>query len=287
MDSGGWFDLLFTRGAPAGTLWAWGNGAHLVYLALAVVAVVVSVRALTKVPVAKQDRVIKWLAWSVFSIWIVPPALMCVFDTGERWIDHLPLHLCTSASILIPIGLLRRNQVLLNFGFGLGIPGAAAAIIFPGEMFRYLSSYSVHYFLHNIGHILPIVACLAPIAMGWWRPSWRYYPATLGVGVVLMAIAYPVNKWTGSNYFFVNWPERGTILETFGTMFGPSMYLPVLVVIAAVVIAAMFGIWSLVAALAKLRRSGRSSGRSSGPRARPRQTLIGATRQASPGPAAP
>ncbi|MDR1394089.1 MAG: YwaF family protein [Bifidobacteriaceae bacterium] len=246
-----WFDLLFTRDAPPNTLWVWGNATHLFYLTLSVVVITTSVWALTKVPPEKQDRVIKWLAWSVFSIWIVPPALMCVFDTGERWIDHLPLHLCTSASVLIPIGLLRRNQVLLNFGFGLGIPGALAAIIFPGEMFRYLSSYSVHYFLHNIGHMLPVVACLAPIAMGWWRPNWRYYPATLGVGVALMAIAYPVNKITGSNYFFVNWPERGTLLETLSDLFGRAMYLPVLVVLAAAVIAAMFGIWSVVAALTR------------------------------------
>ncbi|MDR2566055.1 MAG: YwaF family protein [Bifidobacteriaceae bacterium] len=254
MDSGGWFDLLFTRDAPPRTLWVWGNTAHLVYLALGLVVIVVAVRALAKVPPEKQDRVVKWLAWSVFSIWIVPPALMCVTYTGERWIDHLPLHLCTSAAILIPIGLLKRNQLLLNFGFGLALPAAVAALVFPGEMFRYLSSYSVHYFLHNVGHVLPVVACLAPIAMGWWRPSWRYYPATVGLGVALMAIAYPVNKLTNSNYFFVNWPERGTILEFFGSVLGRQMYLPVLVAVAAAVIAAMFGIWSAVAWAGRARQ---------------------------------
>jgi hypothetical integral membrane protein (TIGR02206 family) len=262
MDQGGWFDLLFTRRAPAETLWVWGDTAHVVYLIVALISIVVSVWALTKVPPDKQDRVIKWLAWSVFSVWIVPPFLMCVTDTGELWINHLPLHLCTSASILIPIGLLKRNQVLLNFGFGLGIPGAAAAIIFPGEMFRYLSFCSVHYFLHNIGHILPIVACLAPIAMGWWRPSWRYYPATVGVGVALMAVAYPVNKLLKvSNYFFVNWPERGTLLESFGNWFGLTWYVPVLMVVAAAVMAAMFGIWSAIVFATRLTgRSNQSSG---------------------------
>ncbi|MDR2453966.1 MAG: YwaF family protein [Bifidobacteriaceae bacterium] len=258
MDFGDWYDLLFTRRAPAATLWVWGDPAHLVYLALTLASIPLAVWALTRVPAAKQDLVVKWLAWGVFSIWIVPPALMCLTDTGERWIDHLPLHLCTSASILLPIGLLWRNQVLLNFGFGLGLPAALAAIIFPGEMFRYLSFYSVHYFLHNAGHILPVVAALAPIAMGWWRPSWRYYPATIGVGAALMAIAYPVNKWLGSNYFFVNWPERGTLLETLGSIFGRAMYLPVLFAAASAVIAAMFGIWSAVSAVQKARRRRRA-----------------------------
>ncbi|MDR1118140.1 MAG: YwaF family protein [Bifidobacteriaceae bacterium] len=255
MAGANWFDVLFTRQIPDSLRWVWGDAAHVFYLALTAVAVVVSVWALTRVPPAKQDRVIKWLAWSVFSVWIVPPALMCLTDTGELWINHLPIHLCTSASILLPIGLLRRNQVLLNFGFGLGLPGALAAIVFPGEMFQYLSFYSVHYFLHNVGHILPIVACLAPIAMGWWRPSWRYYGATVGVGVALMAVAYPVNKLLRtSNYFFVNWPERGTLLEVFGNLFGLSWYVPVLMVAAAAVIAAMFGIWSAVAWGMGLRR---------------------------------
>jgi hypothetical integral membrane protein (TIGR02206 family) len=254
MDGTGWFDWLFTRQIPKDAGWVWGNGPHLFYLVLTVVTVSVSLWALTKTPPARQQLVTRWLAWSVFSIWIVPPALMCLTDTGELWINHLPLHLCTSASILIPIGLLKRNEVLLNFGFGLGLPGALAAIIFPGEMFRYLSSYSVHYFLHNVGHILPIVACLAPIAMGWWRPSWRYYPATLAVGVALMGIAYPVNKIIGSsNYFFVNWPERGTLLETLGDLFGRSLYVPVVMVLAAIVIAVMFGVWSAVAALLAVR----------------------------------
>ncbi|MDR2379307.1 MAG: YwaF family protein [Bifidobacteriaceae bacterium] len=249
MDPGGWFDLFFTRQAPPATLWVWGSPAHLVYLVVDLALAVLGVKAVAKTPLDKQDRVIKWLAWSVFSIWIVPPLLMCVFDTGERWIDHLPLHLCTAASILIPIALLRRNQVLLNFGFGLCLPAAVAALVFPGEMFQHLSSYSIHFFLHNIGHVLPVVACLAPIAMGWWRPSWRYYPATVSVGAGLMAIAYPVNKITGSNYFFVNWPERGTLLEAFADLFGRAWYLPVLLAAASLVIAAMFGIWSVLAAL--------------------------------------
>ncbi|MDR2380895.1 MAG: YwaF family protein [Bifidobacteriaceae bacterium] len=257
MEQGDWFDLLFTRDAPPETLWQWGDPAHIVYLVVTVVAVVVSVRALCHVPEDKQRRVTQWLAWSVFSIWIIPPFLMCIFDTGEQWKDHLPLHLCTSASILLPIGLLTRNKPLLNFGFSLGLPAALAAIIFPGEMFQHLSAYSVHYFLHNIGHILPIVASLAPIAMGWWQPSWRYYPFSVGLGLVLMGIAYPVNKLIGSNYFFVNWPEPGTALEFFGSVLGRPMYLPVLAVVAALVMAAMFGIWSAVSWGMRLRQRNR------------------------------
>jgi uncharacterized membrane protein YwaF len=249
MDWQSWYNLLFARTADPDTLWVWWNTAHVVYLVVDTALIVGGVWAIAKAPQRQHQTIITWLAWGVFSVWIVPPALMCLTYTGERWIDHLPLHLCTSAAILIPVALIWRNLVLLNFGYGLALPAAVAALVFPGEMFRHLSSYSVHYFLHNIGHVLPVVACLAPIVMGWWRPQWRYYLPTVGVGVALMALAYPINKLTDSNYFFVNWPERGTILEAFGSVLGRGMYVPVLVVVAAAVIAAMFGIWSAVIAV--------------------------------------
>jgi uncharacterized membrane protein YwaF len=248
------FAILFTRDAPANQLWVWGNTVHLVYMVLALAAIVLTLRYLRTLPPERQTHALRVLALLVFLVWIVPPALMCLTDTGERWIDHLPLHLCTSASILIPIGLVRMSPTLLNFGFGLALPAALAAIIFPGEMFRRLSSFGVHYFLHNVAHVLPVIACLAPIVMGLWQPQWRYYLRTVGIGVGLMAIAYPVNKVTHSNYFFVNWPERGTILEAFGNLFGITWYVAVLAAVAALVIAAMFGIWSAVSAVSRPSR---------------------------------
>ncbi|MDR1152165.1 MAG: YwaF family protein [Bifidobacteriaceae bacterium] len=248
------FDILFTRDAPAGQLWVWGNAAHLVYMAVGLAVIVLALRYLRALPAEHQTMALRVLAVAVFLVWIVPPALMCVTDTGERWIDHLPLHLCTSAAILIPIGLLRMSPLLLNYGFALALPAAVAAIVFPGEMFRRLSSFGVHYFLHNVAHVIPVIACLAPIVMGLWRPRWRYFLPTVGIGLALMAVAYPVNKVTGSNYFFVNWAERGTILEAFANLFGNTWYVAVLAVVATGVIAAMFGVWSGINALTTRRR---------------------------------
>ncbi|MDR1293534.1 MAG: YwaF family protein [Bifidobacteriaceae bacterium] len=247
------FNILFTRDAPTSQLWVWGNAAHLAYMVVALAVIVLMLRHLRHLPAERQTPALRVLALLVFLVWIVPPALMCLTDTGERWIDHLPLHLCTSAAIIIPIALLRMSPVLLNFGFALALPAAVAAIVFPGEMFRRLSSFGVHYFLHNVAHILPVIACLAPIVMGLWRPRWRYFLPTVGIGLALMAVAYPVNKVTGSNYFFVNWAERGTILEAFASLFGNTWYVAVLAVVATGVIAAMFGLWSAIVAVSARR----------------------------------
>lgn len=245
------FHILFTQQVPASTLWTPWDRMQLIYLALGVISITWILRWMTHVPAEKKKRVVAIIAAVVFSMWIIPPVLQCITDTGERWIDHLPLHLCSSACIIIPIGLLTRNKPLMNYAYGLCLPGALAAVIFPGELYRRLSTYSFHFFLFNFSHMCIIVACLAPIALGFFRPQWRYYLAAGGIGIGLMAIAYPINKVLGSNYFFVNWPEVGTILELFGSIAGRSMYIPVLITVAGIVIALMFGIWTAVAKVRK------------------------------------
>jgi hypothetical integral membrane protein (TIGR02206 family) len=247
----GLFDILFTQRAPASTLWTPWDAMQIAYLVLGVIATVLALRWMTHVPPERQQRLAIILGALAFSTDIIPIGLQCITDTGERWIDHLPLHLCSSACILIPIGLVTRNKWLLNYAYGLCLPGALAALIFPGEVYGRLSAYSVHFFLYMFSHVLIIITCLAPIAFGYFRPQWRYYLSSVGIGAALMGIAYPVNKLLGSNYFFVNWPEKGTILESFANVAGRSMYIPVLVAVAAIVIAITFAIWSAIAAIAK------------------------------------
>jgi uncharacterized membrane protein YwaF len=246
------FDILLTQNLPVYQRWVWGDTAHWLYLAVGLAVIVGVLIWLRRLPEPTANRAIVWLAVANFLVWIVPPALQCVTDTGERWIDHLPLHLCTSSAVIIPIALMTRAPLLLNYCYGLAMPGAVAALLFPGEVFRRLSDLSIHYFFHNVGHWLPIIAAIAPIVLGWWHPSWRYFPSTFGIGLAIGTIAYGANKLIGSNYFFVNWPERGTILEGFADLFGPAWYLPVLGAIGALVIAAMFGLWSLIGQLARL-----------------------------------
>ncbi|MDR0849313.1 MAG: YwaF family protein [Propionibacteriaceae bacterium] len=247
----GIFNILFTQQVPESTLWTPWDPMQWVYLVLGILGIVLVLRWMTHVAPEKQSRVVAFVAAVVFSMWIIPPVLQCITDTGERWIDHIPLHLCSSACILIPIGLLARNKPLMNYAYGLCLAGAVAAVVFPGELYRRLSTYSFHFFLFNFSHMCIIVACLAPIALGFFRPQWRYYLSSVGIGIALMGIAYPINKVLGSNYFFVNWPEKGTILESFANIAGRAMYIPVLIVVAGIVIALLFAIWTVITRVRK------------------------------------
>jgi hypothetical integral membrane protein (TIGR02206 family) len=240
------FDLLFTRRVDPVWRWRAGDAAHWIYIGLSLVAVVWSLRRLRRLPSERQRRAVHWLAGLAFSMWIIPPVVLCLTDTGERWIEHLPLHLCSSACIIIPIGLLTRRPVILNYVYGLCFPGAVMAIVTPGSMYRQLSYLGFHYWLYNLSHVILIVAGLAPIAWGWFRPSWRYYLSSCGIGLGLVVIDYPINKWLNTNYLFVNIPEPGTPIEAMANLAGVPGYVAVLAGVAFAVIALMFAIWQLV-----------------------------------------
>jgi hypothetical integral membrane protein (TIGR02206 family) len=250
------FDILFTRNVPPDLLWTWGDAAHWIYMLLSLAACVFCLRRLHRLPEEKRNTATWWLVGLAFSMWIVPPVIMCVTDTGERWIEHLPLHLCSSACIIIPLAILTRSKVLMNYVYGLCFPGAVMAIVTPGSMYRALSYLGFHYWLYNVSHVILIIAGLAPIAFGWFRPQWRYYVPACLIGTALMIVDYPINKLLDTNYLFVNRPEPGTPIAAMADLAGVPGYVGVLAGLAYVVIAFMFAVWSAIAAIQK-RRAGK------------------------------
>jgi hypothetical integral membrane protein (TIGR02206 family) len=234
------FDILFNRSIPEDMRWTWGDAAHIIYMVLTLAGTVLFLRWVSGLDDARAEKVMRNLSIAVFFGWVIPPLLQVTTDTGERLINHLPLHLCSSACIIIPIALRTKNQVLLNYIYGLAFPGAIAAILTPGEMYRYLASVGAHYFLFNLTHWIIIVACLTPLVRGITQVEWRYYPSTVGIGLALMVVDFPLNKWLGTNFMFVNWAEPGTILETFQDLAGPFGYVLVLAAFGAVVVALLY-----------------------------------------------
>ncbi|MDR1514022.1 MAG: TIGR02206 family membrane protein [Propionibacteriaceae bacterium] len=247
------FDVLFTRDVSPELRWTWGDAAHWVYMVASLVVVVFALRYLKRLPEDRHRKAILWLAGLAFSMWIIPPVILCVTDTGERWIEHLPLHLCSAACIIIPIGLLTRNKTVLGYVYGLCFPGAVMAIVTPGAMYRSLSYLGFHYWMYNVSHVILIVAGLAPIAMGWYKPSWRQYLPASGIGTAWLIVDYPINKLLDTNYLFVNIPEPGTPIAAMADLAGVPGYIGILAALAYTVIAALFAAWSLIAWVARRR----------------------------------
>ena len=72
---------------------------------------------------------------------------------GNYTLDYLPLHLCSINIVLIAVHAWRPNRTLDNFLYGVCIPGALAAMLFPtwyslpALNFMHLHSFTLHILL--------------------------------------------------------------------------------------------------------------------------------------------
>jgi hypothetical integral membrane protein (TIGR02206 family) len=244
-----WYDVIFTRDIPESLRVVIFGTPHLVWILICVVTTVMVYSLVARIGRQSKERawrVTYWLGLACFPGWLVPVLFMCTFDTGDRWILNIPLHLCSASCLILPVAVLRRSKLLLNFSYGLGMPGAIMAIVTPGELYTHLAYVSIFYVFFNLTHLMIALVPLTAIAGGNLRPEWRYYPGTVAIGAALMVIVYPINKLLGTNYFFVNWPEPGSILELFAGFAGNPGYVFVLAVFAFSVVALLFALSSAI-----------------------------------------
>jgi uncharacterized membrane protein YwaF len=102
------------------------------------------------------------------------------------------------------------------------VPGALAALLFPNWS---------RYPLWNYMHIHAFVSHGLIVAFGIWlmmgqvlEPHWKdlWIPALFGgVGCLIL---YPINRWLGTNYWFLNWPSAGSPLPLLWNLVGERFY---------------------------------------------------------------
>ena len=127
-----------------------------------------------------------------------------------HWREAIPLHLC-SLSALAAIGLaFSPRQVLLDFLWYLGMPGAALALVFPAP------AVSGHQALMDasyiVTHALILVIPSLCMARGM-RPQRGKSRAMMGTLLVIAAVAGAVNRRLGTDFLFLAAPPAGTPLE--------------------------------------------------------------------------
>ena len=140
-------------------------------------------------------------------------------------VDQLPLHLCSlgifvqAADVLAP----RLRKTTREILYSLSLPGAAAALLFPGwAAFPILNIYSLHSFLmHGILLCYPLLLLTSRQFRPDWRNLWR--PA-----LFILATAGPLyffNKHFGTNFYFINSSAPGSPLAALENLLGHPGYL--------------------------------------------------------------
>jgi len=150
-------------------------------------------------------------AWKLFGL----------ISFGNFLADYLPLHLCSVNIFLIACHCVRPGKGLDNFLYTVCIPGALAAMLFPTwtalppANFMHLHSFTVH--------ILLVLYPVALTAGGDIKPDIRELPKSLGILVVLAAIAWVINTVLGTNFFFLDHADPGNPLYLFEQAFGSHL----------------------------------------------------------------
>lgn len=151
--------------------------------------------------------------------------------------SYLPFHLCSINIFLILLFTVKPNKTVGNFLYGICLPAAAAALLFPTWTklpfwnFMHLHSFSVHILLF----IIPLMLTVG----GDIKPDVRVLPKCLLLLLGLGLIAKGANLLWRTNFMFLESASKGNPLYLFEQKFGNHLIgIPVL---AAAVLAVMFG----------------------------------------------
>lgn len=147
-------------------------------------------------------------------------AVLIITGHFDRY--YLPLHLCGMALWIGALYCFTKWRFVGVVYVLLCVPGAASALIFPDWVDYPLWNYMhIHDFISH-GLIVAWGICL--LYSGEILPEWKelWMPVIFGlVGVIILT---PVNKWLGTNYWFLSTPSAGSPLVFIMNIAGDKFY---------------------------------------------------------------
>ena len=145
-----------------------------------------------------------------------------------RWLPcYLPFHLCNVNIFIILWHSVRPNTLLSNFLYGICLPAAVAAILFPGWddlpawNFMYIHSWILHVSLALYPMALFVVGDIKPRL----KDAWKSLLLLAGMALVL----YCFNNWMQKigihvNFFFLRTVAKNNPLYFFQKIWGNHLY---------------------------------------------------------------
>jgi len=180
----------------------------------------------------RQRKVTKYvIAYSLLVFEIIK--ITVVINEDKNILYYLPIHLCGLAIFLLIIYAHTQNRYVAEILYAITLPGAAIALITPGWANEKLLSFlHVHSFIF---HMVIIMFPLMIIVSKEHKPSLRALIAPVSFLAVTVPAVYIFNKWTGTNYMFLNWPISNTPIMTLANWFGEPGYIFGMILVLIVV----------------------------------------------------
>ena len=215
---------------------------HLIWLGVLGVmcgAMVVSYRAMSP---AARTRFARITATGLLALEVLRDVYL-VAAGAWKW-SYLPLHLCSINIFVCLAYTLTKKDLLAEFLYSLCLPGAVVALIVPTWNDLPILN-GMH--LHSASvHIMLVMYPVLVLANGF-RPSFRRLPKILCMLAAVAVPIYFVNKWLGTNFFFLARTENNPVLEMLAAVFGEKYFFLGLPLLLIIVWTLMYIPWALAA----------------------------------------
>ena len=143
----------------------------------------------------------------------------------DGWVrNHLPLHVCGAAVLLIAWTLLFRSEKTFEIVYFWGLVGAANAVLTPGNLDVDFPQYRFfQYFIAHSGIVTGVLFATWGLGM---RPTLRGMLRAFGYLAAFAGFVAGANLLLGSNFMWLSGPPPGTASPFFAAPW--PWYLPIL-----------------------------------------------------------
>lgn len=212
-----WLDTVET--IPPGVGFSLFDSFHIAWLLVFLVFTAISCILYRRLGTGNRKQIRRAYALLILGNELLKMAVLLI---GGRYLpDYLPLHLCSINIFIIAYHALRPGKMLDNFLYIICIPGALAALLFPG--WTPLPGYNLLNIHSFTVHILLAAYPIMLLAGGDIVPDIRYLPHCLALLGGLALVAQCANLLLGTNFMFLMFAAEGNPLRFFQEAFGSHL----------------------------------------------------------------
>lgn len=152
--------------------------------------------------------------------------------------DLLSLQICHIDLILLIICFFKPNKVLFHITFLVGIPMGLAVALLPGKVHPEPGLSRAVLFIAS--HMLLVVGPIYLALVDKMKLKLSYLFYIIGIGNVFIIVAYIANSLLGTNFLYIMYAPKGTVIEQLSNAFGWPGYAIAMDLIAFSVIIFLF-----------------------------------------------
>lgn len=180
-----------------------------------------------------SDRVRKQIRYFLAALIVLVRGARYVIDViydRFEWMDLISLHICHIDLILLVICLLTKKRALFTFCFILGIPMGLAVALFPGT--NHPEPGLLRAILFIMSHTLLVVGAVYLAMTEDLVLNFKdYIRMAIGGNLALIGM-YFTNLRFNSNYLYLMYAPKGTVIESMEKAFGWPGYVGVMDLLA-------------------------------------------------------